>query len=234
MIFQGFNLVNRTSVLNNVLMGRLHKVPTWRTLLGGPKDDVELAMQSLERAEIVEKAYVRASNLSGPAPTCRHRQGARPATAHHPRRRAGRLTRPADQSRRDEGLAEDQPRARHHDDRQPALPRPRHRLRRPDHRVAPASWYSTVRVPRPMPRCSRTSTAVPHGRRHDGQAGSRPVTVTAPRPRHLAARGCWPLAGRRSLAHTAQSPADDRTATAPTRGRPRRHHRARSGSSPPW
>ena len=34
MIFQSFNLVNRTTVLNNVLMGRLHRVATWRTLLG--------------------------------------------------------------------------------------------------------------------------------------------------------------------------------------------------------
>ncbi|MBY5163076.1 phosphonate ABC transporter ATP-binding protein [Salsipaludibacter albus] len=66
MIFQGFNLVKRTTVLNNVLMGRLHRVPTWRTLLGMyPADDVELAMRALERVEIVDKAYVRASNLSG-------------------------------------------------------------------------------------------------------------------------------------------------------------------------
>jgi phosphonate transport system ATP-binding protein len=66
MIFQGFNLVNRTSVLNNVLMGRLHRVATWRTLLGWyPPADVELAMRALERVEIVEKAYVRASHLSG-------------------------------------------------------------------------------------------------------------------------------------------------------------------------
>jgi phosphonate transport system ATP-binding protein len=66
MIFQSFNLVNRTTVLNNVLMGRLHRVSTWRTLLGlYPNADVEIAMQSLERVEIVEKAYVRASNLSG-------------------------------------------------------------------------------------------------------------------------------------------------------------------------
>ena len=66
MIFQGFNLVKRTTVLNNVLMGRLHRVATWRTLLGRyPKADVEIAMRALERVEIVEKAYVRASNLSG-------------------------------------------------------------------------------------------------------------------------------------------------------------------------
>jgi len=34
MIFQTFNLVHRTSVLNNVLMGRLSAVPAWRSLLG--------------------------------------------------------------------------------------------------------------------------------------------------------------------------------------------------------
>lgn len=66
MIFQGFNLVNRTSVINNVLMGRLYETPTWRTLLGRyPAEDVDFAMECLERVEIVEKAWVRASNLSG-------------------------------------------------------------------------------------------------------------------------------------------------------------------------
>lgn len=66
MIFQTHNLVKRTTVLNNVLMGRLHRTATWRTLLGTyTRQDVERAMQALERVEIVEKAYVRASNLSG-------------------------------------------------------------------------------------------------------------------------------------------------------------------------
>jgi phosphonate transport system ATP-binding protein len=66
MIFQSFNLVKRTSVLNNVLMGRLHSMPTWRSLLGmWSAGDVEIAMQALERVDIVEKAYVRAANLSG-------------------------------------------------------------------------------------------------------------------------------------------------------------------------
>ena len=83
MIFQSFNLVNRTTVLNNVLMGRLHRVSTWRTLLGlYPDDDVEIAMQSLERVEIVEKAYVRASNLSGGQ---RQRVGIARALAQQPR-----------------------------------------------------------------------------------------------------------------------------------------------------
>ena len=66
MIFQGFNLVKRTSVLNNVLMGRMYDTSTWRTVLGlYPAEDREIAMRALERVEIVEKAYVRASNLSG-------------------------------------------------------------------------------------------------------------------------------------------------------------------------
>lgn len=66
MIFQTFNLVRRTSVLNNVLMGRLHGAGTLRSVLGWYRpEDIEVAMRSLERVGIVEKAYVRASNLSG-------------------------------------------------------------------------------------------------------------------------------------------------------------------------
>ena len=66
MIFQTFNLVNRTSVLNNVLIGRLASVPAWRSTIGlWPATDTEIAMQALERVGIVEKAYVRAADLSG-------------------------------------------------------------------------------------------------------------------------------------------------------------------------
>jgi len=66
MIFQTFNLVKRTTVINNVLMGRLHSAGTLRSLAGWYRPaDIEIAMQSLERVGIVEKAYVRASNLSG-------------------------------------------------------------------------------------------------------------------------------------------------------------------------
>ena len=66
MIFQTFNLVKRTSVINNVLMGRLHSTGTFRSLIGWYRPvDMEIAMRALERVDIVEKAYVRASNLSG-------------------------------------------------------------------------------------------------------------------------------------------------------------------------
>lgn len=66
MIFQSFNLAKRTTVLNNVLMGRLYYTSTLRSLAGAwKKDDIELAMQALERVEIVGKAYSSASELSG-------------------------------------------------------------------------------------------------------------------------------------------------------------------------
>ncbi len=83
MVFQGFNLVDRTSVLNNVLMGRLHSVPTWRTILGRyPAADVAIAAEALERVEILDKARVRASNLSGGQ---RQRVGIARALAQEPK-----------------------------------------------------------------------------------------------------------------------------------------------------
>ena len=66
MIFQTFNLVNRSNVLKNVLTGRLSQVSTIRSITGlWPKEDKQIAFESLERVEILEKAYVRGSNLSG-------------------------------------------------------------------------------------------------------------------------------------------------------------------------
>ncbi|SMF14302.1 phosphonate ABC transporter ATP-binding protein [Paenibacillus barengoltzii] len=66
MIFQSFNLVKRSSVLRNVLAGRVGYHSTLRALFGRfPEADVELAFQALERVNIVEKAYARADQLSG-------------------------------------------------------------------------------------------------------------------------------------------------------------------------
>lgn len=61
MIFQSFNLVKRSTVLKNVLAGRLGHTPTWRSLLGlFPQEDVERALTALDRVSIREKAYSRA------------------------------------------------------------------------------------------------------------------------------------------------------------------------------
>ncbi|RGR81943.1 phosphonate ABC transporter ATP-binding protein [Heyndrickxia coagulans] len=66
MIFQNFNLVKRSTVLRNVLSGRVAYYSTLRTILGlFPKEDMDLAMDALERVNIKEKAYSRADELSG-------------------------------------------------------------------------------------------------------------------------------------------------------------------------
>ena len=66
MIFQTFNLVKRSSVLRNVLAGRLGAVQPLRGVLGVfPKSDVALAHDCLRRVGIPEKAFVRADTLSG-------------------------------------------------------------------------------------------------------------------------------------------------------------------------
>ncbi|MFC9447872.1 phosphonate ABC transporter ATP-binding protein [Bacillus cereus] len=66
MIFQNFNLVKRSTVLKNVLAGRVGYHSTLRTTLGlFQKEDVELAFQALKRVNILEKAYARADELSG-------------------------------------------------------------------------------------------------------------------------------------------------------------------------
>lgn len=66
MIFQQFNLVKRSSVLTNVLSGRLGYANPWLSLLGvWPSEDRQKALQALERVGIADKAYQRADTLSG-------------------------------------------------------------------------------------------------------------------------------------------------------------------------
>jgi phosphonate transport system ATP-binding protein len=66
MIFQNFNLVKRSTVLRNVLSGRVAYHSTIRTVLGlFPKEDQELAINALNRVNIADKAYSRADELSG-------------------------------------------------------------------------------------------------------------------------------------------------------------------------
>jgi phosphonate transport system ATP-binding protein len=66
MVFQHFNLVHRSSVLTNVLSGRLGYVnPAWSLVNRFPKSDIDKAMQQLERVGIADKARQRADELSG-------------------------------------------------------------------------------------------------------------------------------------------------------------------------
>jgi len=66
MIFQQFNLVTRSSVLANVLSGRLGYVnPLWSLVNYFPKEDIGKAVKNLERVGIADKAYNRADELSG-------------------------------------------------------------------------------------------------------------------------------------------------------------------------
>ncbi|GIV63910.1 MAG: phosphonates import ATP-binding protein PhnC [Bellilinea sp.] len=66
MVFQQFNLVKRSSVLTNVLSGRLGYANPWTSLLGiWPQEDKERALQALARVGIAEKAHNRADALSG-------------------------------------------------------------------------------------------------------------------------------------------------------------------------
>jgi len=65
-IFQEFNLVERASVLTNVLAGRLGYVNPWLSLLHRfPREEVERAMRNLERVGIADLAAKRADELSG-------------------------------------------------------------------------------------------------------------------------------------------------------------------------
>jgi len=65
-IFQQFNLVDRLSVMTNVLMGTLGRVPTWRSVSNlFPPVERRLGMESLARVGMADKAWQRASTLSG-------------------------------------------------------------------------------------------------------------------------------------------------------------------------
>ncbi len=66
MIFQQFNLIKRSSVLTNVLAGRLGYVNPWSSLLYHfPQTERAMALQALERVGIADQAHKRADELSG-------------------------------------------------------------------------------------------------------------------------------------------------------------------------
>ncbi len=66
MIFQQFNLVKRSSVMTNIMAGRLGYAHPWSSLLYSfsPKDR-QMAVQALKRVGIADLAHKRADELSG-------------------------------------------------------------------------------------------------------------------------------------------------------------------------
>ncbi len=66
MVFQNFNLVNRSKVITNVLSGRLGYVNPALSLINRfSKEDMEMAREQLERVGIADQAQKRADELSG-------------------------------------------------------------------------------------------------------------------------------------------------------------------------
>ena len=66
MIFQSFNLVKRSSVLRNVLTGRVGYYQTWKTTFNlFTKEDKQKAYEALQRVDLADKVYTRADQLSG-------------------------------------------------------------------------------------------------------------------------------------------------------------------------
>jgi phosphonate transport system ATP-binding protein len=66
MVFQEYNLVERLSVMENVLTGRLGYLPVWRAWLRKfPPADIERAFQLLDAVGLGDYANTRADQLSG-------------------------------------------------------------------------------------------------------------------------------------------------------------------------
>lgn len=65
-VFQQFNLVDRLPVIVNVLVGTLHRVPLWRSLIRlFTQDEVMQGVSALQRVGIEDCRNQRASTLSG-------------------------------------------------------------------------------------------------------------------------------------------------------------------------
>lgn len=66
MIFQSFNLITRTTVINNVLTAFVPDMPWYRSVFGIYNQDEKMkALTALDKVGILDKAFVRADQLSG-------------------------------------------------------------------------------------------------------------------------------------------------------------------------
>lgn len=65
-VFQDFNLIERATVFQNVLWGRLGRINAWLSLLGRFSEaDKQAAMQAIIEVNLAEQAGQRADTLSG-------------------------------------------------------------------------------------------------------------------------------------------------------------------------
>ena len=65
-IFQEFNLIDRMSVMDNVLSGRLGYIGNFRTLFRAfPKEDIDQGLRLLDRVGLIDHVDKRADELSG-------------------------------------------------------------------------------------------------------------------------------------------------------------------------
>ncbi|GBG05259.1 phosphonate ABC transporter ATP-binding protein [Lactobacillus rodentium] len=66
MIFQNFNLVKRSSVLRNVLTGKVGYYSAWKSTFNlFSAEDKQKAYEALQQVDLADKVYVRADQLSG-------------------------------------------------------------------------------------------------------------------------------------------------------------------------
>lgn len=66
MVFQHHNLSGRLSVLKNVLVGRMSRVPLWACVLQlFPQADLDIALDAINQVGLSEKVRERADRLSG-------------------------------------------------------------------------------------------------------------------------------------------------------------------------
>lgn len=66
MIFQSFNLITRSTVINNVLTSYVPDMPWYKVLFGiYSKEQKMKALENLDKVQILDKAYSRCDELSG-------------------------------------------------------------------------------------------------------------------------------------------------------------------------
>lgn len=66
MIFQSFNLISRSTVINNVLTSYVPDMPWYKVLFGMYSKEQKMnALQNLDKVNILDKAYSRCDELSG-------------------------------------------------------------------------------------------------------------------------------------------------------------------------